>query len=137
MAEAVSPDFRRVDQSPECSGQTRGVQIKTRETLSSQEDILLYGSFQISKEDKEEIAEHLHRALVLVVMNKAFYAVSNPFQDSVFFEDDEEDLGDFCRGYFTLNVSEYLSKRKAGEFFISVSLGRFQSNIVHVIFHHQ
>ena len=118
--------------SPKMDEKFLGIQIEAEETISIRDKFIVYGSFRIPKEEAAKIETQLHKALVLVITRGSDYSASNPFENYVLFQDDEEQIAGCRKGYFNLNIFEYLGTKPSGVFYVMVSMGRFLSNIVRV-----
>lgn len=132
MAEESFANTIAMPGSPQCGEGFAGVRIKAEEKVSDRAEFTVYGCFRLPTGDAARIDAQLHKALVLVITKGSGYSVCNPFQNHVLFQDDEEELGGCKRGYFNVNIFDYLSKRVGGTYYVLVSLGAFLSNIVRV-----
>lgn len=130
---AAYPSTAQSAAAPPVEPSFEGVRISAPSTVRLPGPIIVTGTFQLPEREAERIDPHLHRALVLVAMNGAVpYAVHNPFEGVLLFDDDEERGAWGRRGHFTVALPRDGAIPYEGEYHVFVSLGEFLSNTVTV-----
>lgn len=98
------------------------------------QQILLRGKFKLPcgengvPEDGIQIFKHI----VLVATRTANYQALTPFRDVIVFEDDIQKEGNYCIGFFNMNVMEHIQFDGEGDYYLLCSVGTYTSNIVKV-----
>lgn len=92
---------------------------------------VLEGTFRIAQASADEIDDHLHRALVIVVHSAAINVVLSPFSEVALFKDDEQrEPGWRCGGFTLLLLDERVSGAYRGDYFVRASIGEHVSDAV-------
>ena len=126
------PNTHRSAESPLPPAELRGVRIAAAPASAAKGPLRLSGSFQLPASAARAIDANPHRALVVVVWSLPFHDVQRPFHEQALFPDDAELRDGLCRGFFNLGLYEDQQSLPRGDYYVSVSLGDFLSNTVHI-----
>lgn len=127
--------------------QTTGVQMTTKNNVyeisivagvhpQNPRNLLLKGKFKVPYciEGVPGQSTQVLKHIVLVVTRSGNYQALTPFRDMAVFNDDVQDDGDGCSGFFNVDVMDHLHDgfNGAGDYYVLCSIGTFLSNIVKV-----
>ncbi len=110
------------------------IAIENPSKTNSKETLMIQGQFRVPYHQSGitvQGADMLKHIILVVTMGGA-RAVVRPFKDYVIFEDDIQDDGQSCSGYFKFNAFEKISFTEGDHYYIMCSIGTFTSDIVKV-----
>ncbi|AUX43430.1 uncharacterized protein SOCE26_048780 [Sorangium cellulosum] len=133
MEEVRLPSTRAAQATPSAPQGFTGVLIAAPGVVPSRGRMIVSGLYVLPEQEAARIDERLHRALVSVVTVGEAFSVSNPFRGVLLFDDDEERSAWGRRGYFQFDALPERRELFPGDYYITVSLGRWLSNVVRVL----
>ena len=126
------PSTTRMEVSPALAANETGVVLTGPAHAQARRPLVLHGMFRIPRAAADEIGDHLHRALVLVVTTKGGYHASNPLRHLTTFADDETSSEVARQGWFNLDAWATCPFEEPGTYFVTVSLGPYLSNTLEI-----
>lgn len=122
--------YPSVKESSHCPNLTEyGVELNYCKFPSYENNIIVCGSFLLPMNKDIRVIAQPHKSIVLEVNSFGRHVVVTPFLDIVTFSDDLKENGQVRRGFFHLNISEYIDTTILGDYYIICSLGTYLSNI--------
>lgn len=109
------------------------IQIACAGAVDIAAPLVLAGVFAVTAAEHDSRAAAPHRDLVLTVHREPFYAVRQPFRDSLVFADDVAGAGPLRIGGFRVDVWSCCAFRVPGRYYLRVSLGMMLSNVCDVL----
>lgn len=128
--------FTRALLSPEPKADYVGVGIAIGYVPSqgNVHNVWLHGTYQIPHNDAVLIkAQPLQKALIITVISGEQNFTQNLVGNTVLFDDDEIFINAMHKGYFNVNLTEWLKASEKREYFIMISLGSHVSNSLQVV----
>ncbi len=93
----------------------------------------LHGAYQIDEAYGRPLnVQPLLKALVITWVSDGITETKNLVGNTVLFSDDEEIRDTMRIGYFNYDLTDWLNMYERREYFVTVSLGHFISNTLHV-----
>ncbi|MBI3560167.1 MAG: hypothetical protein HY080_00405 [Gammaproteobacteria bacterium] len=136
MSTINSLTFSKMIAAPEPQADGCGVDIVIRKMRSQtgSPQRWLQGTYQIPHTDALLIdTRPLQKALIITAIAGEQHLTRNLVGDMVLFEDDEIRIDAMYKGYFSFDLADWPRMATKREYFITISLGRYVSNTLHVL----